>query len=107
MFAGKANFRGFYHVDESFRPLVQECETLLLPRPGGPPVQSSEEIVQEILDLWADTMGDIRTTLLQEMVANVARWRDSYIDAIDIKILHPALKELQSAFQVCGEFRNV
>jgi len=41
--------------------LVQECEASSLPCPGGPPVQSSE-IVQEILDLWADTTGDMWTT---------------------------------------------
>jgi len=85
---------------------VQECETSLLARPGRPHAQSSE-IVQEILDLWADTTGDRRTTLLQEMVAIVAKLRDSDIDVMDIKILNRALKELGCAFQVFGEYRDV
>ncbi len=84
----------------------QECEDSSLTRHPRPHTES-EEIVQEILDLWADASGDMRTTFLQEMVANVAKLRDSDADVLDIKILHRALKELQSAFRVFREYRDI
>ena len=71
------------------------------------PHAESAEIVQEILDLWANDSGDMRTRLLQEMVASVVKMRDSETDMLDIKILHRALKELRCAFRVFREYRNV
>lgn len=66
-----------------------------------------EAIVQKISDLWADTSGDLRTLLLKEMVSSVLKLHHSDADALDIKILHRALKELRYAFRVFGEYRDV
>lgn len=85
---------------------LQECEASFLTRQGVSHAAPGE-IVQEILDLWADASLDVRTTLLQEMVVSVANLRNSDTDVMDIKILNRALKELRHAFQVFQEYRDI
>lgn len=74
---------------------------------SGAPQDEFGAIVQKISDLWSDTSGDLRTLLLKEMVSSVLKLHHSDADALDIKILHRALKELRYAFRVFGEYRDV
>ena len=66
-----------------------------------------DEIVQKVSELWTAPSGDLRTLLLKEMVSSVLKLHHSDIDALDIKILHRALKELRYAFRIFGEYRDV
>ena len=71
------------------------------------PQEESTEIVQKIQDLWADQSGDLRTILLKEMVSSVLKLHHSEAEVLDVKILHRALKELQYAFRIFRDYREV
>jgi len=79
----------------------------------APPVQQAEshkevtEILQKISDLWGEASGDLRNLLIKEMVSSVLKLHYSEADALDIKILHRALKELRYAFRVFRDYRAV
>ena len=68
---------------------------------GDQLLSPSEQVtLQEIEKLFAGVSSDLKTTLLKEMLATVVKMKDPDVDALNIKILHRALKELRYGFKV-------
>ena len=61
---------------------------------------SDQTTLQEIEKLFAGSSSDLKTMLLKEMLATVVKMKDPDVDALNIKILHRALKELRYGFKV-------
>ena len=89
---------------------VSEKTVLNFPRLQGSfskNLVEEDAIVREIQSLWTGPSNDIRTILVKEMVASVVKLHEPDADALDLKILHRALKELRYAFGVFRQYRDV
>jgi uncharacterized protein (TIGR00730 family) len=67
---------------------------------------SNEEILGQIRILLDSPEDDIQAALMKELLAGILRLHDAHLDALDLKIVNRAIKELRHAFRVFHDYRD-
>lgn len=67
---------------------------------------SNDEILNQIRLVLERPEDDIQATLIKELLAGMLRLHDSHLDALDLKIVNRAVKELRHAFRVFHDYRD-
>lgn len=68
---------------------------------------SDQESLRAIEKLFSLPAGDLKATLLKEMLLSVMKLHDADVDVLNIKILNRALKELRYGFKVFHPYRRI
>ena len=61
---------------------------------------SNDEILSQVRMLLERPDDDLNATLMKELLAGILRLHDAQLEALDLKIVNRAVKELRHAFQV-------
>lgn len=67
---------------------------------------SNDEILGQIRVLLESPEDDVQATLMKELLAGMLRLHDAHLDALDLKIVNRAVKELRHAFRVFHDYRD-
>jgi uncharacterized protein (TIGR00730 family) len=67
---------------------------------------SKEDILEQVRLLLERPDDDVPAGLLKELLGGVLRLHDAHLDALDLKILNRAMKELRHAFRVFHNYRD-
>lgn len=67
---------------------------------------SKEAILEQVRHLLERPDDDVPAGLLKELLGGVLRLHDAHLDALDLKILNRAMKELRHAFRVFHNYRD-
>ncbi len=67
---------------------------------------SNDEILNQIRQLLERPEDDIQAALIKELLASMLRLHDAHLDALDLKIVNRAVKELRHAFRVFHDYRD-
>jgi uncharacterized protein (TIGR00730 family) len=69
-------------------------------------VPTNEEVLKQVQALLEGACGDLRTTLLKEMLLTILRLNETQLDTLDLKILNRTFRELRHAFKVFYPYRD-
>lgn len=75
-----------------------------LPRSRALP--SNEELLGQIRLLLERPEDDLQAAIMKELLAGTLRLHESNLDALDLKIVNRAVKELRHAFRVFHDYRD-
>ncbi len=67
---------------------------------------SKDELLEQVRLLLERPDDDLPAALLKELLGGVVRLHDAQLDALDLKILNRAMKELRHAFRVFRNYRD-
>jgi uncharacterized protein (TIGR00730 family) len=67
---------------------------------------SNDEILNQIRQVLERPEDDIQAALIKELLAGMLRLHDAHLDALDLKIVNRAVKELRHAFRVFHDYRD-
>lgn len=67
---------------------------------------SKEDTLEQVRLLLERPDDDVPAGLLKELLGGVLRLHDAHLDALDLKILNRAMKELRHAFRVFHNYRD-
>jgi len=67
---------------------------------------SNDEILSQVRALLERPEDDIQAALIKELLAGTLRLHDAHLDALDLKIVNRAVKELRHAFRVFHDYRD-
>ena len=70
------------------------------------PLPSNEELLSQIRLLLDSPEDDLQAAIMKELLVGTLRLHDSHLDALDLKIVNRAVKELRHAFRVFHDYRN-
>jgi uncharacterized protein (TIGR00730 family) len=70
------------------------------------PMPSKDEILSQIRLLLERPEDDIQATLIKELLAGTLKLHDAHLEALDLKIVNRAVKELRHAFRVFQDYRD-
>ncbi|HXH85542.1 MAG TPA: LOG family protein, partial [Nitrospira sp.] len=73
-------------------------------RPRSMP--SNDEILSQIRLLLERPEDDIQATLIKELLGGTLKLHDAHLEALDLKIVNRAVKELRHAFRVFQDYRD-
>ncbi len=67
---------------------------------------SHDELLSQIRALLDRPDDDLQAAIMKELLAGTLRLHDSHLDALDLKIVNRAVKELRHAFRVFHDYRD-
>src|SRR5262249_56044212 len=67
---------------------------------------SNEEILSQIRSLLECPDDDLPAALVKEILAGMLKLHDAHLDALDLKIVNRAIKELRHAFRVFRDYHG-
>ncbi|HLZ34553.1 MAG TPA: TIGR00730 family Rossman fold protein [Nitrospira sp.] len=67
---------------------------------------SNDEMLSQIRMLLERPEDDLQAGLIKELLAGMLRLHDAHLDALDLKIVNRAVKELRHAFRVFHDYRD-
>ena len=67
---------------------------------------SNDEMLSQIRMLLERPEDDLQAGLIKELLAGMLRLHDAHLDALDLKIVNRAVKELRHAFRVFHAYRD-
>lgn len=67
---------------------------------------SNDEMLSQIRLLLERPEDDLQAALIKELLAGMLRLHDAHLDALDLKIVNRAVKELRHAFRVFHDYRD-
>lgn len=67
---------------------------------------SRDELLSQIRTLLDRPDDDLQAAIMKELLAGTLRLHDSHLDALDLKIVNRAVKELRHAFHVFHDYRD-
>ena len=70
------------------------------------PMPSNDELLSQIRLLLDSPEDDLQAAIMKELLAGTLRLHDSHLDALDLKIVNRAVKELRHAFRVFHDYRD-
>ncbi|MEK7237634.1 MAG: LOG family protein, partial [Nitrospirota bacterium] len=70
------------------------------------PLPSNEELLSQIRLLLDSPEDDLQAAIMKELLVGTLRLHDSHLDALDLKIVNRAVKELRHAFRVFHDYRD-
>ncbi|MEQ1562108.1 MAG: LOG family protein [Nitrospiraceae bacterium] len=67
---------------------------------------SNEELLSQIRLLLDSPEDDLQAAIMKELLAGTLRLHDAHLNALDLKIVNRAVKELRHAFRVFHDYRD-